>query len=189
MKLSYKERTNNVKPVVVVSRCLGFEACRYNGQLDGCNLVEKLKDFVDFITVCPEVQIGLEIPREAISVVKENEDAPVKLMQHSGERELSSEMMGFGEKFLKELPKVDGFILKSKSPSCGIKEVKIYKSIEKGSTSVKGSGLFGGLVMGKFEGLAIEDDGRVKNYNIRQYFLTKLYIMKNFRVIKESMLI
>ncbi|MBU3126397.1 DUF523 and DUF1722 domain-containing protein [Clostridium tagluense] len=187
MKLSYKERINNVKPVVVVSRCLGFEACRYNGQLDGCNLVEKLKNFVDFITVCPEVQIGLEIPREAIRVVKENEDAPVKLMQHGGEREFSTEMMEFGEKFLKELPKVDGFILKSKSPSCGIKEVKIYKSIEKGSTSVKGSGLFGGLVMEKFEGLAIEDDGRVKNYNIRQHFLTKLYIMKNFRVIKESM--
>ena len=53
MKLSYKERINNVKPIVVVSRCLGFEACRYNGQMDGCNLVEKLKDFVDFITVCP----------------------------------------------------------------------------------------------------------------------------------------
>lgn len=189
MKLSYKERIKNVKPVIVVSRCLGFEACRYNGQLDGCNLVENLKEFVDFITVCPEVQIGLEIPREAIRVVKENEEAPVKLIQHNSERELSSEMNEFGEKFLAELPKVDGFLLKSKSPSCGIKEVKIYKGIEKGSASVKGSGLFGALVMEKFKGLAVEDDGRVKNYNIRQHFLTKLYIMKNFRVIKESMLI
>ncbi len=189
MKKSYEERIKNVKPVVVVSRCLGFEACRYNGQLDGCNLVENLKGFVDFITVCPEVQIGLEIPREAIRVVKENEDAPVHLIQHNSERELSSEMNRFGEKFLEELAKVDGFILKSKSPSCGIKEVKIYKGIEKGSASVKGSGLFGTLVIEKFPNLAIEDDGRVKNYNIRQHFLTKLYIVKNFRVIKESMLI
>ncbi len=46
----------------------------------------------------------------------------------STERELSKEMIEFGEEFLLSLPKVDGFILKSKSPSCGIKEVKIYKS-------------------------------------------------------------
>ena len=189
MKLSYKERISNVKPIVVVSRCLGFEACRYNGQLDGCNLVEALKDFVDFITVCPETQIGLETPREAIRLVKEDEASPVKLVQHETERELSKEMIEFGEKFLLNLPKVDGFILKSKSPSCGIKEVKIYKSTQKGSASVKGNGLFGELVMKSFPGLPVEDDGRVKNYNIRQHFLTKLYIMKNFRVIKESMVI
>ncbi|MCB2292323.1 DUF523 and DUF1722 domain-containing protein [Clostridium algoriphilum] len=189
MKLSYKERINNVRPVVVVSRCLGFEACRYNGQMDGCNLVEKLKDFVDFITVCPEVQIGLETPREAIRVVKKDELAPVRLVQHETERELSKEMFEFGEEFLLTLPKVDGFILKSKSPSCGIKEVKIYKGIQKGSASVKGKGLFGELVMEKFTDIPVEDDGRVKNYNIRQHFLTKLYLMKNFRVIEESMLI
>ncbi|MBU3175066.1 DUF523 and DUF1722 domain-containing protein [Clostridium estertheticum] len=189
MKLSYKERINNVKPVVVVSRCLGFEACRYNGQMDGCHLVDKLKEYVDFITVCPEIQIGLDTPREAIRIVKEDELSPVKLVQHVTERELSTEMFKFGEEFLKNLPKVDGFLLKSKSPSCGIKEVKIYKGIQKGSASVKGKGLFGELVIDKFPTAAIEDDGRVKNFNIRQHFLTKLYIMKNFRVIEETMLI
>lgn len=189
MKLSYKERINNIKPVVVVSRCLEFEGCRYNGQMDKCHLVEKLKEFVEFITVCPEVEIGLETPREAIRLVKEDEGAPVKLIQHKTERELSVEMIEFGERFLLKLPKVDGFILKSRSPSCGIKEVKIYKGTEKGSASVKGKGLFGELVMDKFPHLPVEDEGRVKNYNIRQHFLTKLYLMKNFRVIKESMLI
>lgn len=189
MKLPYKERINNVKPVVVVSRCLGFEGCRYNGQMDVSHLVEKLKDFVDFITVCPEVQIGLETPREAIRLIKENEDTPIKLLQHKTERELSKEMITFGEKFLSDLTRVDGFILKGRSPSCGIKEVKIYKGTEKGSASVKGKGLFAEIVMEKFPGLPIEDEGRVKNYNIRQHFLTKLYIMKNFRVIKQSGLI
>jgi len=189
MKLSYKERINNVKPVVVVSRCLGFSACRYNGQMDGCHLVDKLKDFVEFITVCPEVEIGLETPREAIRVVKEDELSPVRLVQHVTERELSKEMFEFSNEFVLNLPIVDGFILKGKSPSCGTKEVKIYKSTQKGSASVKGKGVFGDIVLEKFPGLAIEDDGRVKNYNIRQHFLTKLYLMKNFRVIKESMLI
>ena len=189
MKLNYKQKINNVKPVVVVSRCLGFEACRYDGKMDSCHLIEKLKEFVEIITVCPETQIGLETPRETIRLVKENEDAPLKLLQHKTERELSVEMIEFGEKFLLSLPKVDGFILKSRSPSCGIKDVKIYKSNEKGSASIKGKGLFAELVIEKFPRLPVEDEGRVKNYNIRQHFLTKLYLMKNFRVIKESLLI
>jgi len=109
-------------------------------------------------------------------------------VQHVTERELSKEMFEFSNEFVSNLPRVDGFILKGKSPSCGTKEVKIYKSTQKGSASVKGKGLFGEIVMEKFPGLAIEDDGRVKNYNIRQHFLTKLYLMKNFRVIKEFIL-
>lgn len=189
MKLCYLEKINNIKPVLVVSRCLGFEACRYNGQMDNNNLVEKLKDFVEFITVCPEVQIGLETPREAIRLVRESEDIPVKLLQHKTKRELSKDMIEFGQKFISNLPPVDGFILKSRSPSCGIKEVKIYKGTEKGSMSVKGKGIFGEQVLKEFPNLSIEDEGRLKNYNIRQHFLTKLYLMKNFRVIRESMLI
>ena len=188
MRQSYKERIDNVKPVVVVSKCLGFEACRYNGQFEKCDLVEKLKDFVDFITVCPEVQIGLGTPRESIKLVKEDDAAPLRLIQQVTGRELAKEMTEFAEEFLLGLPKVDGFILKSKSPSCGMKEVKIYKGVEKGSASVKGSGLFGKMVLEKFSNLAVENEGRIKNFNIRQNFLTKLYLMKNFRVIKESML-
>jgi uncharacterized protein YbgA (DUF1722 family)/uncharacterized protein YbbK (DUF523 family) len=188
MRQSYKERIDNVKPVVVVSKCLGFEACRYNGQFEKCDLVEKLKDFVDFITVCPEVQIGLGTPRESIKLVKEDDAAPLRLIQQATGRELAKEMTEFAEEFLLGLTKVDGFILKSKSPSCGMKEVKIYKGVEKGSASVKGSGLFGKMVIEKFSNLAVESEGRIKNFNIRQNFLTKLYLMKNFRVIKESML-
>lgn len=187
MKSSYNDRINNVKPVIVVSRCLGFEKCRYNGQMDNCNLVENLKEFVEIITVCPEVQIGLPTPREAIRLIKDSDDIPVKLIQHKSERELSGEMTKFGEEFLLNLSKVDGFILKSRSPSCGIKDVKIYRGTEKGSTSIKGSGLFGESVLKKYPHLPVEDEGRVRNYNIRQHFLTRLYIMKNFRVIKETM--
>ncbi len=189
MKLPYIERINSVKPVVVVSRCLGFEGCRYNGQMDSCHLIDNLKEFVEIITVCPEVQIGLCTPREAIRLVQEHEGLPIKVLQHKTEIDLSAKMYEFGEEFLLNLPKVDGFILKSRSPSCGIKEVKIYKSTEKGSASIKGRGLFANLVLEKFSNLPVEDEGRVKNYNIRQHFLTKLYTMKNFRVIKESMII
>jgi uncharacterized protein YbbK (DUF523 family) len=52
-----------VKPLLVVSRCLGFEACRYDGSGISERFVAKLAPFVQFMPVCPEAEIGLETPR------------------------------------------------------------------------------------------------------------------------------
>lgn len=58
------------KPIIIVSKCLGFDACRYNGQMAKNSFIEKLKDYVEFKTICSEVAIGLKIPRNAIRIVK-----------------------------------------------------------------------------------------------------------------------
>ena len=54
------------RPRIVISRCLEFDACRYNGMLISDQFIKKMKNFCDFITVCPEVEIGLGIPRDPI---------------------------------------------------------------------------------------------------------------------------
>ncbi len=61
--------TEPVKPVVVVSRCLGFAACRWNGQTISDDLVQKLRDHVEFRPVCPEMESGLGVPRDPVRVV------------------------------------------------------------------------------------------------------------------------
>ena len=66
-----KMRDEN-KPTVVVSRCLGFDNCRYNGDVISDSFVEQLKDHVNYITVCPEVEIGLGVPRNPIRLVLDN---------------------------------------------------------------------------------------------------------------------
>ena len=63
-----------VKPVVVVSKCLGFAHCRFNGLTISNHTVDKLKPHVDFRPVCPEVEIGLGIPRDPVRIVKEKEE-------------------------------------------------------------------------------------------------------------------
>ena len=63
----------NIKPTIVVSRCLGFEKCRYNGDVIINKFIERLKKYVNYITVCPEMDIGMEAPREPIRLVSENE--------------------------------------------------------------------------------------------------------------------
>lgn len=174
----------NDKPVVCVSRCLGFQCCRYNGGIINDSLVSKLKNHVDIVTVCPEVEIGLPIPRESLRIVKSGTENT--LIQPKTGLNLTIEMNEFTNNFLKSLKDIDGFILKSRSPSCGIKDVKIYSSPEKGASTQKGVGIFAGAVMDNFSGIPIEDEGRLSNYSIRENFLTKLFTYHYFRIVKSK---
>ncbi|QGU95302.1 DUF1722 domain-containing protein [Clostridium bovifaecis] len=174
---------NFYKPVIVVSKCLGFNACRYNGQMAQDSFVEKLKGYVEFKTICPEVGIGLTTPRNAIRIVK-NKDELI-LCDPKNSSDYTKAMYEFSYDFLDGIKEVDGFILKSRSPSCGIKDVKIYTNIEKGGPSSKGRGIFGGVATEVFPNIPIEDEGRLKDFKIREHFLTRLYTLLTFKTIKR----
>jgi uncharacterized protein YbgA (DUF1722 family) len=95
-------------------------------------------------------------------------------------------MVSFTGDFLDELQKVDGFLLKSRSPSCGMKDVKQYRGNGRDLITGRGTGLFGGEVLRRFSGLAVEDDGRLHNSDIRDHFLKKLFTLADFRRIREE---
>jgi uncharacterized protein YbgA (DUF1722 family)/uncharacterized protein YbbK (DUF523 family) len=172
------------KPVVVISKCLGFAHCRFNGLTISSHTVDKLKLHVDFRPVCPEVEIGLGVPRDPIRVVKRADG--LRLVQPATGNDVTDKMTEFAESFLGSVEDADGFILKSRSPSCGIKDVKIYPGMGKVGSGLRGSGFFGGAVIEKFPGLPVEDEGRLTNFNIREHFLTKLFTMSRFRAVKSS---
>ena len=172
------------KPVVVVSKCITFEPVRWSGQKIANDFVEKLKPYVDFIPVCPEVEIGLGVPRDPIRIVLLNGEK--RLLQPATGLDFTEKMKSFSESFLDSLNGVDGFILKSGSPSSGFKNVKVYPSIEKVASIAKSPGFFGGAVIQKFPNLAIEDERRLLNPRIREHFLTKLFTLASFREIKKS---
>ncbi|MBD7965805.1 YbgA family protein [Fictibacillus norfolkensis] len=167
------------RPRVVVSKCLEFEACRYNGDVIYNDVIKKLMDYVDFVPVCPEVEIGLGTPRETIRIVKKGED--YFLLQPSTQRDVTTEMRTFSDGYLAGIIDTDGFILKTRSPSCGLKEVKVYASTEKGPAIGHSSGLFGGRVAELYSHLAIEEEGRLNNFTIRDRFYTKLFTLAAFR--------
>jgi uncharacterized protein YbbK (DUF523 family) len=91
-------------------------------------IVEKLKKYADFITVCPEVEIGLGIPRRPIRIVVWSGDHI--LVQPANDKDVTKEMKDFTNSFLDKYNSVDDFILKSRSPSCGIGDVKLYSKAE-----------------------------------------------------------
>jgi len=172
------------KPVVVVSKCITFEPVRWNGQIVASEFVEKLKPYIDFVPVCPEMEIGLGVPRNPIRIVLVNGEK--RLLQPATGLDFTDRMKKFSKYFLDSLDAVDGFILKSGSPSSGFKNVKVYPSIEKVASIGKAPGFFGEAVLQKFPNLAIEDERRLLNLRIREHFLTKLFTLASFREVKKS---
>jgi uncharacterized protein YbgA (DUF1722 family)/uncharacterized protein YbbK (DUF523 family) len=173
-----------LKPKIVVSRCLGFDNCRYNGQSVPSEIVELLKNYVEFVTVCPEVEIGLGVPRDPVRAA-ESEGKKV-LFQPASQKDFTQEITSWNSEFLKKYEDIDGFILKNRSPSCGIGDVKVYKGLSNSAGAYKGSGLFGGFVLENFGGYPVEDEGRLLNYDIRDHFLVKLYAFTKFKNLKKN---
>ncbi|NKE69968.1 YbgA family protein [Candidatus Manganitrophus noduliformans] len=173
-----------MKPVVVLSKCLEFAPCRYNGAMIADRFVKRLEPHVTFLPICPEVEIGLGVPRDPIRLV--SEDGELHLLQPATGKALSEKMRRFSNSFLTSLNEVDGFILKNRSPSCGIKDVKRFPKMEAEAPAGKGAGFFAGEVLERFPGLAIEDEGRLNHPKIRDHFLTKLFTLARFREAKKT---
>jgi len=176
----------NIKPRIVLSKCVNYEACRYNGLMVNSPIVEKLKEYVEFITVCPEVEIGLPIPRESIRLMKQGDE--IRLVKSMSGEDFTEKMLSFSKDFVGKLEDIDGFILKSRSPSCGMKDVKLYSGIGKiPAISTKSVGLFAQEVINSYGHLGIEDEGRLTNLQLREHFLTKIYTLAEFRHLSRTM--
>lgn len=174
-----------VRPKVVVSRCLGFDHCRYNGGIISSPIVANLMEYVDFLPVCPEVEIGLGVPRTPVRIVLE--DGEQRLVQFASGRDVTEVMEEFCTDFLGSAGDIDGFILKYRSPSCGIKDVKVYPDAALKSAAIgKTSGYFGGAVLKEFPYLPVEDEGRLRNARIKEHFMTRLFMLAAFRNVKSE---
>lgn len=174
-----------VRPRVVVSRCLGFAACRYNAQVVKDDFVAQLAPHVDFVEVCPEEEIGLGTPREPVRLVRAAEGGTA-LVQPATGRDLTVPMRDFSRGFLDRLDHVDGFILKNRSPSCGTAGVKVYAAAAGAPPVDKAPGLFAAAVLERFGDMAVEDEGRLRNRAIREHFLVKLYALARLRGLAQA---
>jgi uncharacterized protein YbgA (DUF1722 family) len=108
------------------------------------------------------------------------------LIQPETGLDLTEKIRGFSSGFLDGLEEIDGFILKNRSPSCGIGDVKFYAGPEKAAALGRTSGFFGAAVLEKFGDTAIEDEGRLNNLGIREHFLTRIFAFAGFRKLQAS---
>jgi uncharacterized protein YbgA (DUF1722 family)/uncharacterized protein YbbK (DUF523 family) len=153
-----------------VSACLLGEAVRYDGQHKHNHyLTDVLGKYVEWLPVCPEVECGMSIPREAMHLTG-SPDSPRLVTVHSG-IDHSSKMQTWCEKRVKELVKEDlcGFIFKSNSPSSGLLRVKVFNA--KGIPEKIGVGFFAREFTKSFPLLPVEEEGRLNDSNIRDRFI------------------
>jgi len=172
-----------LRPVVVVSKCLGFDHCRYNGEIVDGPFVRRLREFVEFVPVCPEMGIGLGVPRDPIRIVVS--EGQMRLVQPSTGKDFSSPMEEFAASFLAGQGGADGFLLKSRSPSCGTRDVKIYNESGNLLSAAQRQGFFGRAAMLRYGDALVEDEGRLRNFLIRERFLTMLFTLARFRELAE----
>tara|TARA_B100001250_G_C19722678_1_gene754565 strand:+ start:54 stop:1001 length:948 start_codon:yes stop_codon:yes gene_type:complete len=171
-----------IKPKIIVSKCLEFEACRYDGQLISNEYIRKLKQFIDFEPICPEVEIGMDIPRDPIRIIKNKHR--MQLYQDSTNLYYTNKMTNFSKKFLRSKDNVDGFILKSSSPSCALSTSKIYPHIKTKIPTGKGMGLFASEIIKKFPNHPKEEDRRLNNIFLREHFFTSIFTIADYKNVK-----
>ena len=129
-----------------ISACLLGENVRYDGghKLDRF-LTDTLGQFVEYVPVCPEVECGLPVPREAMRL--EGDPNSPRLMTIGTKQDMTDRMVQWAQKRVIDLEKENlcGFIFKSDSPSSGMERVNVYK--EKGIPAKKGIGMFARIFM------------------------------------------
>lgn len=167
-----------------ISSCLLGEKVRYDG---GHKLDHYLKDTlgqsVNWLPVCPEAEYGLPIPREAMHLVGTAE-APRLMTTRTGVDHTDGIREWAGRR-LNELEKEDlcGFVFKSRSPSSGMRGVKVYNP--SGVPVRRGVGIFAGALMGRFPLLPVEDDDRLRSPALRENFLERVFVFRRWKEFRD----
>ena len=145
---------------IVISRCLGLASCRYNGKMIDAPWLKELVSKSELVSVCPEIDIGLGTPRKPINLVKSEKG--VKLIQDETGLDLSEEMVSFSQGYLRFIGEVDAFVLKSKSPSCGLGTTRIHEE----ASEYLGSGIFADLAEKMFPQAVLVDECFMEEHGV-----------------------
>lgn len=155
---------------------------RYNGGIVEDEFIIRLKQYVECRLVCPEMEIDLGVPRPKIIIIKQNNKKI--LYQPETGRDLTQSIKEFVNDFTKRTGKVDGFVLKSKSPSCGITSANYYQD---NKIMGRTDGFFAEGIKENFPGLPLEHEGRLKNVELREHFLNRIFSYAEFRRMKKEL--
>jgi uncharacterized protein YbgA (DUF1722 family)/uncharacterized protein YbbK (DUF523 family) len=165
-----------------ISACLLGQPVRFDGghQWDRF-ITDTLGQYVEFVPVCPEIECGLGVPREAMRLAGDPE-AP-RLMTVRTRVDLTDRMLAWARKRVQELEQENlcGFIFKSKSPSSGMARVKVYPEQAPGSPVTRGVGMFARVFMAHFPLLPVEDEGRLHDPVLRENFIARIFVLQRWR--------
>ncbi len=170
----------NDKIIVGVSSCLLGEKVRYDGGHKHDRFItDTLGKCFSYVSVCPEVECGLPVPREAMHLTGDVDD-PRLVTIHTGV-DHTARMKTWSREKLDDLEYagLSGFIFKSKSPSSGMRGVKVYR--ESAPPLNSGTGLFAAAFKKRFPLIPIEDEGRLNDPGLRENFIERVFAYRRWQ--------
>lgn len=156
-----------------VSACLLGEEVRFDGGHKKDTFITKiLGPHVDYVPVCPEVEMGLGTPRETLRLVRQ--DGRIRMITTRTAIDHTEGMQRWAAARLAELEgeNLSGYVLKKDSPSCGMERVKTYGD---GMPARDGRGLFAAALLARMPLLPVEEEGRLSDAVLRENFIERVF--------------
>ena len=170
-----------------MSSCLLGQKVRFDGgHKKDSFLVHELGRYVEWVTVCPEIEVGMGVPREAVRLVRTKEDPGPRMVGRRSGEDWTERMFRYAETRVRALEKLElsGYILKGKSPSCGMERVKVYTP--EGMPEKSGRGLFADVLMRHFPWLPVEEEGRLNDSTLREDFIERVFAYHRWLLLSKA---
>jgi uncharacterized protein YbgA (DUF1722 family)/uncharacterized protein YbbK (DUF523 family) len=161
-----------------ISSCLMGEKVRFDsGHKRNAYINGILSDFFEFTSFCPEVEIGLSIPREPIRLVTLDDEVRC-VGTRNPELDVTEDLYRSADEQQTWHRLLCGYILKKGSPSCGMERVRLYKGDIPDRIGV---GLYAERLMQNFPDLPVEEEGRLEDPVLRENFIQRVYIYSRWQ--------
>ena len=178
-------RSPDLEIRIGISSCLLGEEGRFDGghQKDGF-ITGTLGRYFTWVSVCPEVEIGLGVPRKTLRLV--GDPAAPRLVAPKTGTDHTTRMTAYAAERVRTLASLalSGYILKRASPSCGMERVKVYTA--EGMPGKAGRGLFASVLLEAEPSLPVEEDGRLSDPRLRESFITRVFGYRRLQALRES---
>ena len=165
---------------VGISACLLGQQVRFDGgHKKDAFLTDVLAPHVEWVPICPEVEVGMGTPRETLRLVREN--GRIRMVTTRSAFDYTDAMTGWSRRRVEALAgeDLDGYVLKKDSPSCGMERVKVYGSDGPGVRD--GRGLFAGALLARLPLLPVEEEGRLCDARIRENFIECVFAYRRLK--------
>jgi uncharacterized protein YbbK (DUF523 family) len=157
---------------VGISACLLGQEVRYDGgHKRDSFLMDVLGPRVEWVSVCPEVEMGLGTPREPLKLVRDG--ATTRMITIQTGIDHTEAMHAWAARRLEALARedLDGYVLKSASPSCGLQGVKVYAE---GMPTDRDRGLFAAALLARFPLMPVEEETSLRDRNLSEAFIERI---------------
>ncbi|HDS16201.1 MAG TPA: DUF1722 domain-containing protein [Proteobacteria bacterium] len=164
-----------------ISACLLGHDVRYSGgHARDLFVIETFAPYVEFVPVCPEVESGMPVPREAIHLVGAGEEP--RLLGVESKLDFTRSLQEWAAKRLEKLESENlcGFIFKKNSPSCGLRRLSVSRE-DQGPPQKNGVGIFARAFGERFPLIPAEEDGHLHDASSREHFIERIFIMQRWR--------